>query len=152
MQEVEKKGTAKHTINRTLLIILQCDQQKPTCGRCLRLGIPCVGSGVQRYKFQDTSAILVATRGRSATRLTVDAKLSRSPSNALSKMASCLVSALEVSDMRYSVSHYLGFLAIVPQRLGRNEVLDNAVRAVLADRLFTQDSKRQRCSTPLAKP
>ncbi|KAJ5766541.1 uncharacterized protein N7511_004157 [Penicillium nucicola] len=33
----------------------KCDQVKPTCSRCTRLRIPCIGNGVQRYKFQEPS-------------------------------------------------------------------------------------------------
>lgn len=45
-------------------------------------------------------------------------------------MTSALLATLEVTDMRYSMSHYIAFLADVPQRLGRSKVLDTAVKAV----------------------
>lgn len=31
----------------------QCDEKQPSCARCLRLKIPCVGSGQLRFKFQE---------------------------------------------------------------------------------------------------
>lgn len=34
-------------------MIIQCDQKQPTCSRCLRLTLTCVGSGIQRYKFKE---------------------------------------------------------------------------------------------------
>ncbi|KAJ5089905.1 transcriptional regulator family: Fungal Specific TF [Penicillium argentinense] len=31
----------------------KCDEKQPSCARCLRLKIPCVGSGQLRFKFQE---------------------------------------------------------------------------------------------------
>ncbi|OQD80874.1 hypothetical protein PENANT_c031G07116 [Penicillium antarcticum] len=31
----------------------KCDEVKPTCSRCTRLKVPCIGNGVKRYKFQE---------------------------------------------------------------------------------------------------
>ncbi|KAJ5984064.1 hypothetical protein N7481_006163, partial [Penicillium waksmanii] len=31
----------------------KCDEKQPSCARCLRLKIPCVGSGQVRFKFQE---------------------------------------------------------------------------------------------------
>jgi hypothetical protein len=131
MSKAAKKGlTSNSPVSQsTLLRTWQCDRRQPSCGRCARLNIECVGSGVQRYKFLDTTATLVSTRGRSATRI-IEPKVSRSPSKGVSILTSRLVSALQVEDMRYSLPFYIGCLTVVPRRLGANEPLDAATRAL----------------------
>ena len=43
--------TPYHPLSQHLLT-RKCDESKPTCGRCTRLGIECAGAGEQRFKFQ----------------------------------------------------------------------------------------------------
>ncbi|KAK4224476.1 hypothetical protein QBC38DRAFT_485370 [Podospora fimiseda] len=91
----------------------KCDQLTPSCSRCTRLGIHCVGSGERRYKF--ISAL----------------QLSRKvPSSRIDQGASGLVSALQVTDVRFELGIYGPFMAELPRRLGRNEALDASVRAL----------------------
>lgn len=45
-------------------------------------------------------------------------------------MASAFVSALEVTDLRYNLTCYGGFLKGIPRRLGTNDALDASVGAL----------------------
>lgn len=60
----------------------QCDEKKPTCARCLRLKIPCVGSGQVRFKFQEEKQY--STRAKKHH----DALTSESSSDTLSEASS----------------------------------------------------------------
>ncbi|KAH8690741.1 hypothetical protein BGW36DRAFT_389250 [Talaromyces proteolyticus] len=33
----------------------KCDEKQPSCSRCLRLQVPCIGSGTRRFKFHEFS-------------------------------------------------------------------------------------------------
>lgn len=132
----------------------QCDEKKPACSRCLRLNIPCVGSGERRFKFKEERRFnkspetdddrQIATKQEAreftATAAAVSAaeKAARTiflpPSNELTFLTSVFVQTLKPStDLRYNlVWNYGGFLAEVPQRLGANEALDASVYAVCA--------------------
>lgn len=41
-----------HTVKTINPDYTQCDEKQPSCSRCLRLKLQCVGSGQQRFKFQ----------------------------------------------------------------------------------------------------
>ncbi|PGH27724.1 hypothetical protein AJ80_00511 [Polytolypa hystricis UAMH7299] len=124
----------------------KCDQSKPSCGRCTRLKLVCVGSGERRYKFKDgfptasKKQVLVAKSAPITTGLvringnTVNKTVPYTPTNELSRMLSAFVDKINFSttDYRYNLAwSFGGFLVDVPQRLGVNEALDASVAAVV---------------------
>lgn len=109
---------------------MQCDLQTPSCGRCLQLGKECIGSGVQRFKFQDQTTTLVVNRGNRSKRGCAKPTMDQCPSNELTLLTAKTASILGIADMRYALAYHMGFLTVVPRRLGRNDTLDTAVRAM----------------------
>jgi hypothetical protein len=55
---------------------------------------------------------------------------SGTPSNELTMTMNMFVAALEIPDLRYSLSAIGDFLVHIPRRLGRSEALDSAVGAL----------------------
>ncbi|KAF5865958.1 hypothetical protein ETB97_001534 [Aspergillus alliaceus] len=127
----------------------KCDEKQPSCSRCLRLNIPCVGSGQRRYKFQQEYTLPVLSgkakvRGWSSKdpinsssseeERTDVCRLSPHPSNALTVLSQAFVRAIHPSmDIRWNLAWvYGGFLRDVPARLGTNEALDAAADAVVS--------------------
>ncbi|KAF4980781.1 hypothetical protein FZEAL_3295 [Fusarium zealandicum] len=121
----------------------KCDQLKPSCSRCARLKIQCVGAGKQKYKFkafqpgtcqdpQETYSQTLDVVGMpSKPRLTVQITLPPTPSNDSSLLAGRFVAALGAADLRYSLVCYGDFLEYIPQRLGESDALDASVKALL---------------------
>ncbi|KAF9895140.1 hypothetical protein FE257_000042 [Aspergillus nanangensis] len=111
----------------------KCDQAKPSCSRCTRLEIPCVGSGQKRYKFiKEQKAVVRRDAGqvqKDHTTLFLES-LRQIPSNEITLMGGSLVSLLNVEDVRYDVSYYGPFLGQIPKYLGTNKALDSAVGAL----------------------
>ncbi|KAF7543637.1 hypothetical protein G7Z17_g10582 [Cylindrodendrum hubeiense] len=128
----------------------KCDQAKPTCSRCTRLSIPCIGGGKQRFKFKvhvvetqpsdtqpsDTQALEMQVskpKGpapHAHKRPCVRANpLSMIPRSRTTELAAVLVSRLEVTDVRYDITAYGDFLRYIPERLGTNKALDASVDA-----------------------
>ncbi|PLB52103.1 hypothetical protein P170DRAFT_377587 [Aspergillus steynii IBT 23096] len=120
----------------------KCDQTKPSCSRCTRLDIPCIGSGQKRYTFKDQ---MVVWRDSSARRTRWDVRVAsitdadadadvevvpRSPTNAMTTTTTALASLLNMSDVRYEVVYYGEFLKDLPRRMGSNEVLDASIVAL----------------------
>ena len=125
-----------------LTSIRKCDLGKPSCSRCARLRIPCIGAGQQRYKFKDQSRSVQrmnsdsSTEKHSSESATPDPSsvgqgrsLSRSPSNEITVLASALVQAMRPeTSWRFNIAFtYGGFLTLIPPRLGRNAALDASV-------------------------
>ncbi|KAA8568882.1 hypothetical protein EYC84_007861 [Monilinia fructicola] len=117
----------------------KCDQTQPSCARCRRLKIPCVGSGVQRYKFiQDHSSRSAVTGPTATNRKACESQgsageegtLARMPTSQTAAVAGAFISVLEVKDARYDLGVYGEFLKGIPRRLGTSAALDAAVRAV----------------------
>jgi len=118
---------------------------KPSCSRCSRLDIPCIGSGQQRYKFlhedgaSPSSNTKPSQRGRkissssSSSSSGASRSLSRTPSNGQSLLANVLVSKLKAKDdLRYHLTWTYGsILEDIPKRLGTNAALDTAVNALV---------------------
>ncbi|KAH7022001.1 hypothetical protein EDB80DRAFT_805562 [Ilyonectria destructans] len=104
-----------------------CDQAKPTCGRCTRRGIPCVGNGVQRWKFHQKNF-------RNSMQLATVTDTPRpSLSNETTKVASSFVHILGVEDVRYNIRSFGGqFFLDLPRRVGSNPALDLSVSALVA--------------------
>ncbi|KAF7597179.1 hypothetical protein BBP40_009519 [Aspergillus hancockii] len=126
----------------------KCDEQQPTCSRCLRLNIPCIGSGQRRFKFQQEYAVAVRPKkdkfkGSSSGPQTSSSssdedhrELGRPfahPTNALTILGQAFVRAIHTStDLRFNLAWaYGGFLRDIPPRLGTNEALDTAADAVV---------------------
>lgn len=124
----------------------KCDQGKPACLRCTRLGIPCVGSGKQRFKFVEQQS--VAAKPISPTQATHEVQvltfdgISIVPCNQTMMMAGALCSALEVKDVRYDLSVYGEFLQHIPKRLGTNKALDAAAKALTTSFASVPSQKR----------
>ncbi|KAE8367517.1 hypothetical protein BDV27DRAFT_70252 [Aspergillus caelatus] len=125
----------------------KCDEKQPTCGRCLRLNIPCIGSGQRRFKFQQEYTIQIMvkkgkikgqspkdqTSSSSDEERTEVCRVSPHPSSALTVLTQAFVRAIHPStDIRWNLAWvYGGFLRDVPARLGTNEALDTAADAVV---------------------
>ncbi|KAH7121894.1 hypothetical protein B0J13DRAFT_532022 [Dactylonectria estremocensis] len=125
----------------------KCDQAKPTCSRCTRLSIPCVGGGQQRYKFkvqvleEGGSSATSSSKSKSKFPSTPPPKtdaistkagaspLALIPASRTTAIAGVFVSRLEVTDARYDLTCYGSFLRHLPQRLGVNKALDASVDA-----------------------
>ncbi|KAK2594556.1 hypothetical protein QQS21_007728 [Conoideocrella luteorostrata] len=107
-----------------------CDQAQPTCSRCARLKIRCVGSGVKRFRFHNATAenprhTPVGGGGGGVVP-------SRPLHNQVTATVGRLIQTLEVDDPRFCIVSLGGFFEDVPRRLGRNDALDAATRAFSA--------------------
>ena len=103
----------------------KCDQAKPKCGRCKRIGVPCVGNGVKRWKFH-------SFQSESSDPSVMSSSPSRSPSNSQSKIASSLVHILQTEDCRFDIRAFGGKL--IPElvaQIGCNAALDSCVAAMV---------------------
>lgn len=115
--------------------------------------IPCVGSGQQRFKFQEEKRFTKAVRREhNSVALSTASKSNISssngtppppngsqflfihakPSNSTTRLAEAFTQAIKRStDIRYNLGWSFGiFLEDVPRRLGTNDALDRAVDAV----------------------
>ncbi|KFY08359.1 hypothetical protein V492_06301 [Pseudogymnoascus sp. VKM F-4246] len=119
----------------------KCDQAKPSCSRCARLKIACVGAGQQRFKFKEeqgtrnTVAIAHRAKGfKSFNIIDVAKTVPHTPSNPLTMATNEFVSTMTVSTgVRFNLTYWYGeFLQDIPKRLGRNKALDTAVMALTA--------------------
>ncbi|KAJ5292961.1 uncharacterized protein N7443_008914 [Penicillium atrosanguineum] len=129
----------------------KCDEQQPTCSRCARLKVKCIGSGKQRFKFQEEKRFSpprppqANVKSESISFNSVITKpiqhiymhvplgsLLPSPSNELTNLTATFIRTIKRStDLRYNMWWSFGtFLDDVPRRLGSNEALDRAVDAV----------------------
>jgi hypothetical protein len=119
-----------------VLNFFQCDQGQPLCSRCIRLQIPCIGSGLRRFTFKDETSLVKANhRDGSKTPSSSSSSppaISRSPVNETAIMTGKLISALQIADFRYDPTCYGYFLHKIPQRLGVNPALDASVNAITA--------------------
>lgn len=116
----------------------QCDQARPACSRCARLGIPCIGCGQQRFKFKDeTEALRVAKAqptGPAAAAAAAPTRDKTFPSRPLSSLAAracgAIVSVLQISDPRYDLLAFGPFIDEIPSRLGTHAALDASADAL----------------------
>lgn len=123
-----QKKKVRHPLHDTIYQSnpLQCDEIQPTCSRCLRLAIPCIGSGQQRYKFQPQPQIqaLIPTR--------LNQVILANPSTAITTLAASLISIIKPTcPLRYNLWwSYGAFFNDIPARLGTNEALDASISAL----------------------
>ncbi|KAF7943633.1 uncharacterized protein EAE97_005704 [Botrytis byssoidea] len=113
----------------------KCDQVQPSCSRCIRLSIPCVGSGIRRYKFISGSIDSTVTTSSTSTNHnsalhTSHKRILRMPGNKTLSVARSFISVLEVKDIRYDIGVYGTFLTEIPKRLGSSAALDASVNAI----------------------
>ncbi|KAF8848255.1 hypothetical protein BDZ45DRAFT_810934 [Acephala macrosclerotiorum] len=121
----------------------RCDQGKPVCSRCTRLGISCIGSGKQRFKFVEQQAgTAKPIRAAHAVQILTIGGISVVPCNQTMMIAGALCSALEVKDVRYDLSVYGEFLQHIPRRLGTNKALDASVKALTTSFASVPSRKR----------
>ncbi|KAI3574952.1 hypothetical protein IWW34DRAFT_883226 [Fusarium oxysporum f. sp. albedinis] len=113
----------------------KCDQAKPACSRCARLGVPCVGSGEQKYVFKPVSftkpfkpSFQKARKREKPSQLSITHK----PQNSLTLLEAKFVAALEVTDLRYGVHCYGDFLEHIPRRLGHSHTLNVSVDLMMS--------------------
>ena len=101
----------------------------------------CVGSGQQRYLFKEQQGFQSKpNKGQGAGINTSLRKrdaiggVPRSPNNELIWLANSFIDTIKAStSLRYNLAWtYGGFLEDIPRRLGTNEALDTAVRALLS--------------------
>lgn len=122
----------------------KCNEAKPSCSRCMRLQITCVGSGQQRYKFQEQTGLpsVSAKSRRRRTEApppapwrgcTTVTTIPRPLSNEVTSLIHQLLGAIKPStDLTYNLSWaYGGLFDFVPKRLGISEALDASVGALL---------------------
>ena len=121
----------------------QCDQSLPSCSRCTRLRIKCVGAGERRFKFvEDGASARSSSNSRSppkdqssaTTRKDSRKSLSRSPSNETTTLTVALIDKFkDPSDIKYHlVWAYGDFLEEIPRRIGTSEALDTSVAALVS--------------------
>jgi hypothetical protein len=126
----------------------KCDEAQPTCSRCQRLGIACVGSGAKRFKWQIETTDRSRTKGSTKTSITIVRTTSstpaydmplvrqicRSPSNSQTVLTMALIDKVHLtkdSDLRYNLTWAFGnFIQDVPRRLGKNAALDAAATSL----------------------
>ncbi|CAG7968232.1 unnamed protein product [Penicillium salamii] len=120
----------------------KCDEKQPTCGRCLRLKLTCVGSGQQRYKFKqehrfsshsNQDQIIKFDSSSSSGKSTPPFEIPQTcPGNNITFLTGSFVGAIKrTNDLRYNLWWSFGiFLEEVPRRIGTNEALDRAVDAL----------------------
>ncbi|KAL6923081.1 hypothetical protein FSHL1_000331 [Fusarium sambucinum] len=104
----------------------RCDQAKPTCGRCRRVGISCVGNGVKRWKFHSSF------QSENSNGQSLVSSPRRSPSNAQTRISSSLVHILQTEDCRFDIRAFGGKL--IPElvaQVGYNAALDSCVAAMV---------------------
>lgn len=123
---------------------LQCDEAKPSCGLCRRLGIKCVDNGVRRWKFvheaaeADAAAAPALVSTSTTTALVSVPRAARRPilsvpQNKTTALTAALVRLLEVRDVRYSVRVFGDqSMEALPSQLGASPELDTTISAVVA--------------------
>ncbi|KAF3406973.1 hypothetical protein DPV78_001789 [Talaromyces pinophilus] len=127
----------------------KCDEKTPSCSRCIRIGIQCVGSGQQRYKFQSQAFVTAKTKKTNARNkdlsTTQQSKafhieadlitpfLRLPPSNKTTILTSQYIQAIKLTtDLRYNLAWAYGFFMFeIPRRMNENEALDTAVNALI---------------------
>ncbi|KJZ76218.1 hypothetical protein HIM_04300 [Hirsutella minnesotensis 3608] len=126
----------------------QCNQARPACSRCTRLGIPCIGSGQQRFKFKDESKVLRENHGQQLSQRKPATSKPKSGSslsfrtgpvlgapswplsNGLTRTNGAIISVLEISDPRYDVFAFGPFIKDIPAQLGTHDALDASTEAL----------------------
>ncbi|KAG6010860.1 hypothetical protein E4U21_002528 [Claviceps maximensis] len=112
----------------------KCDLGQPSCSRCLRYGIRCVGSGEKVYRFKNATITEGAPLARTARpRARAVPSLVTSPErplgNDLTSTAGAFISVLAISDRQFAIQGFGPFLTDVPRRLARSSILSASAKA-----------------------
>lgn len=110
----------------------KCDSGVPTCGRCTRLNVACVGSGQRRFLFKGPKC-----HRKPSFQIGQRSELYKWPTDPADGLSASLLRTISPeTEPRFSLLQSYGpFLKYLPQRLGKSEALDSATRAlVLAHR------------------
>ncbi|KAI4793286.1 hypothetical protein E4T44_12688, partial [Aureobasidium sp. EXF-8845] len=108
----------------------KCDQKRPDCSRCLRLGLKCHGAGERRFKFITNYDQTMITARSDTLRSASMIVLPYSPTDVL---AASMVQTMDPSvDLKYNLAWSFPLIEYVPPRLGRSAALDAAARVVVA--------------------
>ncbi|KAG5979317.1 hypothetical protein E4U55_005304 [Claviceps digitariae] len=112
----------------------KCDLGQPSCSRCLRYGIHCVGSGEKVYRFKNatiTESVPLArtARPRAQALQTLVTSPERPLGTDLTSTAGAFISILGISDRQFAIQGFGPFLTDVPRRLGRSAILDASAKA-----------------------
>lgn len=117
---------ARHSSAQVLLIILQCDQAQPTCSRCQKLSIPCVGGGMQRFIFKTHDVSKLAKSSRP------DLAISHMPSSPAMAVSMSLIDKIQNRHLKFEINWAHGsFLDDVPRRLSHSQALAAATEAFM---------------------
>lgn len=118
------------------LILVQCDQGRPQCSRCIKLHVPCLGGGMQRFRF------CAYTKERRKTYTSNRNKVLRNhqsilpsqvPENSSSVVSFLLGDRMQGRKMGFGVHLAHGsFIDDLPRRLAHSEALTAAAEAVIA--------------------
>ncbi|KAF4967250.1 hypothetical protein FSARC_5162 [Fusarium sarcochroum] len=119
----------------------KCDGQKPTCGRCKRLQLACVGNGLRRFNFKRENFQVVQGRARQASKAQVTGPLRPGPSNTETQLISRLVSTLEIKDIRYDIMSYGTFILDLPRHVGSSPAVDASIAALVSSFDVLRDTR-----------
>ncbi|KAK5064815.1 hypothetical protein LTR84_000649 [Exophiala bonariae] len=135
----------------------KCDETKPTCGRCSRLGILCIGSGERRFKFKSEFAGRELSKSSSASpsKRSPPLEVRGSPSSDFTIFVGSVIDRVHItsqSDLRYNLTWaFGGYLLEVPRRLGANAALDAAADALVTCHLRFNSGVRETSREELIK-
>lgn len=91
--------------------------------------MPCVGSGVQRFKFVE--AVSSSSSSSHSLSPSIRSSVSRTPSNENTIALADFTYRLEIKDLRYDLCWSYGeLLREIPKRLGTNAALDASASAL----------------------
>ena len=113
----------------------KCDCIQPSCSRCTRLGIVCDGSGQRKFQFLGAKHFQRGRHAKSSEAPNSDAlEMSLVLSNEQDMLLNAFCETIKPSTQRrYNlVSAYGPLLYEIPRRLGTNEALDSALRALIS--------------------
>jgi hypothetical protein len=121
-------------------MFLKCDQGQPSCSRCNRLQIPCIGSGERRFKFQEqlpfrsgSSSAFARTSHRNTSAKRTPRAVPSPPRNEVALLIDAFTQMIKPStDLRFNLAWSAGlYLELVPQRLGTNAALDASAACLI---------------------
>lgn len=113
---------------------MQCDLRKPSCSRCTRLGIRCIGSGEVRWRFIDESNDIHfddVNPSSSQSSLDLASPVPGLFSTHVAIVQSSLASVLQEKDVRFSIMLWGDFLKDVPTRIETSPILQACSEALV---------------------
>ncbi|KAH7150735.1 hypothetical protein DER46DRAFT_689315 [Fusarium sp. MPI-SDFR-AT-0072] len=107
----------------------KCDQAKPACVRCIRLKVPCIGSGVRRFMFKSENLQAAGRRAKALVAANSNPAPSAGLSNKKTLIAGSLIHIIELRDPAYDISTYGWFIQDLPRRVCSRRPLSAAITA-----------------------